>query len=133
MVTLMAWEQVAVMVAVLSPLVGAPLTVITMYLRAIREQHSNTMREMSSRMATMEASIRDLLQSNAGFEREYATKEEWVRESMLARQRLERLTELVTWIQAELENGQGLAAQLGRAAAAMMELASQLRGTGQEK
>ena len=42
---------------------------------------------------------------------------------MLARQRLEHLTELVTRIEAELENGQGLASQIGRAATAMLELA----------
>ena len=63
--------------------------------------------------------MRDLLRCTADFEREYATKEEWVRESMLARQRLEKLTEMVTRIETELENGQGLAAEIGRAGSAL--------------
>jgi|GEM_PF-727690 len=119
----MEWGQIAVMVGVLSSLLGAPLAAITMYLRTIRDQQSSTMLELANRIERIETSIRDLLQSTSEFEREYATKEEWVRESMLARQRLERLTELVTRIQAELESGQSMAAQLGQAAAAITRLA----------
>jgi len=128
---LMAWEQVGLLVAVLSPLVGIPLTVITLYLRAIREHQTNTMSEVTHRIETMEASVRDLLRCTAAFERDYTTKEEWVRESMLARQRLERLTEMVTRIQSDLENGQGVAAELGRATAAMVDLVRQLAGQEQ--
>jgi len=112
-------------VGILSPLVGVPLTVITLYLRAIREHQTSTMAEIKHRTEAMESSIRDLLRSTADFEREYATKEEWVRESMLARQRLERLTEMVTRIEVELENGQGLAGELTRATQAIVELVKQ--------
>src|SRR5687767_10618775 len=111
----MTWEQMATLVGVLSPMVGVPLMVITLYLRAIREHQTTSMAEITHRTETMEASIRDLLRSTADFEREYTTKEEWVRESMLARQRLERLTEMVTRIEVELENGQGLASEFTRA------------------
>ena len=118
----MPWEQLALLVGVLASLVGVPLMVITMYLKAIREFQATTMAEFTGRLDTMETSIRDLLRSTAAFEREYATKEEWVRESMLCRQRLERLTEMVARIEAELETGQGLATELGRATAAMVEV-----------
>ncbi len=118
----MGWEQLAALVGVLSPLVGVPLMVITLYLRAIREHQTSTMAEITHRIETMEGSIRDLLRATADFEREYATKEEWVRESMLARQRLERLTEMVTRIEAELENGNGLMSELRRATGVMNEL-----------
>ena len=121
----MTWEQIATLVGILSPLVGVPLTVITLYLRAIREHQTSTMAEIKPRTEAMESSIRDLLRSTADFEREYATKEEWVRESMLARQRLERLTEMVTRIEVELENGQGLAGELTRATQAIVELVKQ--------
>jgi hypothetical protein len=100
----MSWEQIAVLVGVLSPLVAVPLMVITLYLRAIREHQTTTMAEMTHRIETMEASIRDLLRSTAEFEREYTTKEEWVRESMIARQGLERLTEMVARIETDLSN-----------------------------
>lgn len=127
----MNWEQVGLLVGVLSPLVGVPLGAITLYLRALREHQTTTMAEMVRRIETMERSIHDLLRATADFEREYATKEEWVRESMLARQRLERLTELVTRIEAELENGKAVAAELGRATAAMVEVVRHLaRGSG---
>lgn len=96
----MGWEQLGALVGILSPLVGVPLTVITLYLRAIREHQTAGMAEVTHRIETMEASIRDLLRATADFEREYTTKEEWVRESMLARQHLERLTEMVTRIEA---------------------------------
>jgi cob(I)alamin adenosyltransferase len=123
------WEQLGLLVGVLSPLVGVPLGVISLYLRALREHQTTTMTEMVRRIETMERSINDLLRSTAEFEREYATKEEWVRESMLARQRLERLTEMATRIEAELENGKGMAVELGRATAAMVEVVRQLART----
>ncbi len=122
----MGWEQLGALVGILSPLVGVPLTVISLYLRAIREHQTAAMAEVTHRIETMEGSVRDLLRATADFEREYTTKEEWVRESMLARQHFERLTEMVTRIQTELENGQGLAAEMGRAAGAMVELAKAL-------
>ncbi len=116
----------------MSPLVGVPLIVITLYLRAIREHQTSTMVEITRRIEAMEASMRDLLRATADFEREYTTKEEWVRESMLARQRLERLTEMMARIEAEMENGQGLAAQIGRATAAMVDLVKRLSSAGCE-
>ena len=122
----MGWEQLALIVGVLSPLIGVPLVVISLYLRAIREHQTIAMTEMSHRIETMESSIRDLLKSTSDFEREYATKEEWVRESMLARQRLERLTEMITRIETEFENGQTLAVELGRVTGAMIEAVKQL-------
>src|SRR6185503_1294977 len=93
------WEQTAVIVGVLSPLVGVPLGVITLYLKAIRDHQTTAMAELTHRIEAMETSMRDLLRRSADFEREYATKEEWVRESMLARQQLERLTEMLARIQ----------------------------------
>ena len=104
----------ALLLGVMAPLVGIPLMVIMMYLKAIREHQATTMAEITRRIDAMEASIRDLLRSTADFEREYTTKEEWVRESMLSRQQLERLTEIVTRIEAELETEKGLAAELSR-------------------
>lgn len=103
MVGTISWEQVGVVIGVLSPLVGVPLGVITLYLKAIREHQTTATADVVRRIDVMEAAIRDLLARTAAFEREYTTKEEWVRESMLARQQLERLTELATRIQAEVE------------------------------
>jgi hypothetical protein len=128
----MNWEQAGVLVGILSPLVGVPLLMITLYLRAIREHQASTKAEITQRIQTMEVAIRDLLRSTVGFEREYTTKEEWVRESMFARQRLEKLTELVTRIEVELENGHGVAAEIGRIATAMTEMVRRSSGANVE-
>lgn len=122
----MSWEQVGLLVGVFSPLVGVPLGVITLYLRAIREHQTATAAELLRRVEGQERSIGELLRATAEFEREYATKEEWVRESMLARQRLERLAEMTARIEAELESGKSVAAELSRATAAMVELVRRL-------
>ena len=124
----MAWEQMALLVGLLSPLVGVPLAAITLYLKGIRDHQTTTMAEFTRRLDAMEASIRDLLRATGEFEREYATKEEWVRESMLARQGLERLTEIVTRIEAELETGRGVASELSRATSAMVAVVGSLSG-----
>jgi len=124
----MNWEQMALIVGALSPLVGVPLVAISLYLRALRDYQASGMSEMAHRISAMEGSIRDLLGSTADFEREYATKEEWVREAMLARQKMERLTEMVTRIQAEVESGQTIAAELSRATSSMIHLVSRLTG-----
>jgi len=120
------WEQLGLLIGVLSPLIGVPLGVITLYLRAIREHQTTAASETARRIETMERSVNDLLRATADFEREYTTKEEWVRESMLARERLERLTEMTARIEAELDSGKSLAAELGRATAAMVEIVKQL-------
>ena len=122
----MNWEQMGLLIGVLSPLVGVPLGVITLYLRAIREHQTNSMSEVVRRIEMLEQAISDHLRATADFDREYTTKEEWVRESMLARQRLERLTEMTTRIEAELDTGTSLAAELGRATAAMVEMVRHL-------
>jgi hypothetical protein len=117
----MGWGEILVLVGVLSSLVGVPLMMIMLYLRTIRDQQRVSMKEMGKRIETIEGSLHDLLRSTADFEREYATKEEWVRESMLARQRLEKLTEMVTRIETELENGRAVAAELGKLTSALNE------------
>lgn len=122
----MSWDQLAVVVGALSPLVGVPLVMITLYLRAIRDHQTHSMASVSHRIEIIEISIRDLLRSTSDLDREFATKEEWVRESMLARQGLERLTQMVTRIQTELENGQSLAAELGRMTSSILELAERI-------
>lgn len=122
----MSGQDVGLLIGILSPLVGIPLVMITLYLRAIREHQTTAMSSVSHRIELIEVAIRDLLRATADLDREYATKEEWVRESMVARQKLEQLTEMITRIQVELENGQGLAAELSRVTSSILELAGRM-------
>lgn len=120
------WQHFGALVAVLSPLVGAPLMMITFYLRAMRDHQNHTLSELAGRMGKLEQSLREMVHATGQFEREYTTKEEWVRESMLTRQRLESLTEMVTRIEVELENGHGVAAEVARATSAIVDIVRQL-------
>jgi hypothetical protein len=122
----MSWEMTATLVAVLAPLVGVPLSVMTLYLRAIREDQASRGRDAARRIETLEQQARGLEKVAEEVARDYTTKEEWLRESMLARQQLQRLTEMVARMQARLEDGEGLVAHLARAAEAMLELARRL-------
>jgi len=122
----MDWETTATLVAVLGPLVGVPMSVMTIYLRAIRDQQADRDREKTNQLRGLQEQIRNVEKQVEGIERDYTTKEDWLRESMLARKQLERLTEMVARMQARLEDSDGLAAQLAKATGAMVELAKGL-------
>lgn len=90
-----------VLVGVFSPLVGVPMTLVVLFLRGIRETQLAALNEISRRIDRMEARLEELARFVSDVEREYATKEEWLRESMLARQRLDRLGEAMARAEAE--------------------------------
>ncbi len=115
----------SVLVAILAPLVGVPLTVITFHLRAIREHQATRYQDTVRRIDAVEESIRTLTWSINDFERDYATKEEWLRESLHARRQLERLTEMMARVQADLECFHALFHQLDRTADGLATLTRQ--------
>ena len=86
-------ESVCPLLAVLAPLVAVPLTVIMFYLRSLREHQVSWRAELVRRVESIEGAITEIRKSLGGFEREYTTKEEWLRECMHARRMLEQLTE----------------------------------------
>jgi hypothetical protein len=125
------WGTFGLVVGAIGSLTGVPLTMVALYLRGLREQQVQRNGETSRRVEAVEDDLRAVRQSLGRFERDYTRKEEWLRESMHARQQLERLTELTARIESQLENSNGLAGQLGRAIAAMVELSRQLaKGVG---
>ncbi len=120
------WQFVAVMAGTVSTLIGAPLTAILFYLRAIREDQRARQEFIDERMAAIAADVRQVEHAVDHIEKNYTPKEEWTRETMLARQQLERLTELMAKIEAELEQSHGLATQFLRATNAIIELTDRL-------
>ena len=96
-------EMLATLVAVLAPLVGVPMSAMTFYLRAIRDGQESRGREMARRIEMLERQTGQLEQLVEDVSRDYTTREEWLRETMLARQQLQRLTEMVARVQARLE------------------------------
>ena len=94
-------ESAGSFLAILTPLVAVPLTVITFYLRSLREHQVSWHAELIRRVESQERSSVELRKVLTDFERDYTSKEEWLRECMLARRTLEQLKEsavrLETW------------------------------------
>ena len=99
------WESAGMLLTVLTPLVAVPLTVITFYLRSVREHQISWHGELVRRVESLEGTATELRKSIADFERDYTTKEEWLRECMHARQGLQRLTETTVRIDTALQSG----------------------------
>lgn len=87
------WESATAMLTVMTPLVVVPLTMITFYLRSLRDQQVTAHGQLVRRVEMIEASAERLKMSMTEFERDYTTKEEWLRETMWARKNLEQLNE----------------------------------------
>jgi len=88
-----SWEMGHVVVAALASLVGVPLGVITFYLRSIHETQTHRHAELVRRFERIERLSGDLAKTVAGFALDFTTKEEWLRECMYTRARIERLAE----------------------------------------
>ena len=86
-------RSTATFLTVLTPLVVVPLTVITFYLRSLREHQITRHAELVRRVESIEAACSDFRRLVSDFERDYTTKEEWLRECMHARSKLEQLAE----------------------------------------
>ncbi len=91
------------LLTVLTPLVAVPLTMITFYLRSLREHQISWHAELVRRVECLGASVDELRKTLGEFERDYTTKEEWLRECMLARATLERLKEAAVRMEATLQ------------------------------
>jgi hypothetical protein len=79
--------------AILTPIVIVPLGVITFYLRALRDHQIAGRNDLTRRIERAESGLRKVSHRVTEIERDYAVKEDWLRESMLARANIERLSE----------------------------------------
>lgn len=96
-------EIVGALLTVLAPLLGVPLTVMIFYLRGLKEQLRGTQAELLQRMETLEHATQELRREGRAAERDFATKEEWLREVLHTRRQLERLAGDVLRVQLILE------------------------------
>ena len=126
------WQWAATALAVLTPLVGVPLTAIMFYLKALREQQASRHADVASRLGVLDASAERLRDDVCALHRDGATKEEWLRETMWARGRIEQLTATMTRAIAELEQLATAPATAERAARAVALLEERVAaGAGQ--
>ena len=96
------WESTGAILTVATPLVAVPLTVITFYLRSLRDHQVTWHAQMLRRVEASESATTDLRRTLMEWEREYTTKEEMLRESMHTRRVLENLSESTVRIEATL-------------------------------
>lgn len=87
------WNDVAPVLAVLAPLVAVHVTIVAIHLRTIRDAQQASRLETTRRFDTLASSLESLRSAVRQFERDYATKEEWLRESMVARQHIDRMSQ----------------------------------------
>ena len=120
------WKTLGALIGAMVPLLGVPLAMITLYLKSIRDYQVDRCEGIEDRLENLDAAFHDVRRRVGDFERDYTTKEEWLRESMLARRQLEKLAELVTRIQVEIENGNGLAHHFAQATETMVRLTEAL-------
>jgi len=97
------WEYGGTYLAVLTPLVAVPLTVLTFYLRALRDGQIKGQTDIERRFTGVDMAVAQLRQSVADVVRDYATKEEWLRECMHARRKIEQLTETAIRMETAME------------------------------
>ncbi len=116
------WQTWGAIIGTVVPLLGVPLAVITLYLKSIRDYQADRCEGIEGRVTHLDSGFHEVSRRIGEFERDFATKEEWLRESMHARKQLEKLTELVTRIQVSVENGTGLAPHFAQATEAMVRL-----------
>lgn len=100
---LSAVEPVSALVAVAAPLVAVPLTLITFYLRSMREHQVSAQAQAERRIEAVESTATELRKAVSDMERDYTTKEEWLRECMHTRRVLEQLTETTVRIETTLQ------------------------------
>lgn len=91
------------LVAVLAPMIGAPLGLITFYLRALRENVAQSHTALARRVDAIESTALELRRTLGEIPRDYTTKEEWLRELLHNRRVLEQVTEATIRLQSTLD------------------------------
>jgi predicted RNase H-like nuclease (RuvC/YqgF family) len=120
--------SLAALVGTVSALVGAPLAAMIFYLRAIREEQRSTHALLHRRVDHLADAVERVDRAIDDIRRAYTTKDEWLRETMLARRQLERLGEMLARLQADMENARALVGHFGRATHAIIDMADHLAG-----
>ncbi len=97
-------ESTGVLLSIVMPLVAVLLTVITFYLRWLREHQVSRHAQLVRQVETIEVAMTDLRKALSEVERDFTSKEEWLRECMHARRTLEQLTEATVRIETSMRS-----------------------------
>ncbi len=92
-IQMLAISDPLTILAAVTPVLAIPIGAMTFYLRALRDQQKSARNDALRRVEQIESAIRRLNARFADAELRFATKEDWLRESMLTRQSITKLSE----------------------------------------
>lgn len=87
------WQIAAGIVALVTSIVGLPLGVLVFFIRYTRRGEAECLTQAHRRLDQVESGLRRLWEETANVRRDGVTKEEWVRESMWTRNRMESMNQ----------------------------------------
>ncbi len=96
-------NSIATLLTILAPVIVIPMTVLTFYLRSLRDIHTLHYDGCMRRMESLEASVVELRHQVAVWQRDFTCKEEWLRECMYARKRIEHWSEVTSRLEANMK------------------------------
>lgn len=108
------WQVIIGLIAVVTSVVGLPLSVLVYFIRHTRRQESQSVAQAHRRLDQYESAVRRLWETVADIRRDGVTKEEWVRESMWFRARLDEMRSVLNKLEAVDEYIGGLAVSTAR-------------------
>jgi hypothetical protein len=94
------WTDALAWPAVVAPLMAATTALVVFYLKALRDHLSVRHADLARRLDRVEHALGELRRDVADIERDYTTKEEWLRECMWTRRLLDRTTRAVARLDA---------------------------------
>lgn len=108
------WQIAAGMVALVTSVVGLPLGVLVFFIRHTRRTEAECLTQAHRRLDQVESGLRRLWEEVANVRRDGATKEEWVRESMWIRNRMESMNQGLARLESYSEESATLSVTAGR-------------------
>lgn len=108
----MSWDQMAVLIGVVVAVVGGPLSAMVFYLKGIRDSQTQLRNDIEANIDEIKKDQAALERRIGYVERDFTTREEFVREIGLARRQQEKMTDIMIAVQGKLETQSNLTAQL---------------------
>jgi len=96
-------NSIATLLTILAPVIVIPMAVLTFYLRSMRDIHTLHYDSCMRRMESLEASVVELRHQVVVWQRDFTCKEEWLRECMHARKRIEHWSHATSKLEAKME------------------------------
>lgn len=100
-------ESSGVLLTVVTPLITVPLTAMIFFVRSLRDQQQASCAALGRRFDSLERTVDQMHRTTSEFYRDFAGKEEWLRECMIARRAIEQLSATTVRLETQLQNALG--------------------------